>query len=325
MSPPVDFDEVLTEHGLGSLRRASTVTLQVNVGKRCNQACHHCHVDAGPKRTEIMTDATAARVIELLARNPQLGVLDVTGGAPELAGCFRELVTRRAPARAARDRSPQSHRAVRGRAGGPGALPGRATGRGGGEPAVLRRGERRRAARRRRLREEHRRAADAERARLRASRVAAAPRPGLQPGRRLPAAASRTQLEADYRERLGERFGITFHHLLTITNMPISRFAAQLARDRRGGALHGPAGEPLQSRHRARADVPRARQRGMGRPRCTTATSTRCWSCRSARRAPPPSGTSTISRRSTEPPSRPVAHCFGCTAGAGSSCGGTIA
>ena len=48
MNWSVDFAEVLAQHGLGSLRRASTVTLQVNVGKRCNQACHHCHVDAGP-------------------------------------------------------------------------------------------------------------------------------------------------------------------------------------------------------------------------------------------------------------------------------------
>src|SRR5262249_16770024 len=92
MSATVYFDEVLAEHGLGSLRRASTVTLQVNVGKRCNQVCHHCPVDPGPKRRGVMNDATAARVIELLARNPQLTVLDLTGGAPELAGCFRELV-----------------------------------------------------------------------------------------------------------------------------------------------------------------------------------------------------------------------------------------
>src|SRR6516165_7003854 len=86
------FLRALRENGVQELLREETTTLQVNVGKRCNQACHHCHVDAGPNRTEIMNDATAARVIELLARNPQLAVLDVTGGAPEIAGCFRELV-----------------------------------------------------------------------------------------------------------------------------------------------------------------------------------------------------------------------------------------
>src|SRR5262245_16010072 len=88
-----DFAGVLTAHGLGTLRRVAPTTLQVNVGKRCNQACHHCHVDAGPKRTEIMSDAVADRIVGLLAGNPGIELLDVTGGAPELAPCFRSLVS----------------------------------------------------------------------------------------------------------------------------------------------------------------------------------------------------------------------------------------
>src|SRR5712692_6139784 len=87
-----DFDETLLHHRLGPLRRLAPHTLQVNVGKLCNQACHHCHVDAGPKRTEIMASDTVERVLAVLARNPGLEVLDLTGGAPELNPSFRRLV-----------------------------------------------------------------------------------------------------------------------------------------------------------------------------------------------------------------------------------------
>jgi len=66
--------------------------LQVNVGKLCNQACHHCHVGAGPKRTEVMTAAMADRLIRLMQASPQLETLDLTGGAPELNPSFRALV-----------------------------------------------------------------------------------------------------------------------------------------------------------------------------------------------------------------------------------------
>ncbi|MBA3503590.1 MAG: arsenosugar biosynthesis radical SAM protein ArsS [Deltaproteobacteria bacterium] len=86
-----DFDGALAEHGQ-VLRRTTTTTLQVNVGKLCNQACHHCHVEAGPKRTEIMPREVAVRVIELLAANPSVATLDITGGAPELNPSFRWLV-----------------------------------------------------------------------------------------------------------------------------------------------------------------------------------------------------------------------------------------
>src|SRR6266404_6321514 len=86
------FHETLASHGLAPLRRGAVTTLQVNVGKLCNQACHHCHVDAGPKRTEIMPPATAARVLDLLAASPSVAALDLTGGAPELNPSFRDLV-----------------------------------------------------------------------------------------------------------------------------------------------------------------------------------------------------------------------------------------
>ena len=87
------FDATLSGHGLGELRSDRITTLQVNVGKRCNLACTHCHVEAGPKRTEIMTEATARRLIALLAAAPGVTALDLTGGAPELNPNFRYLVT----------------------------------------------------------------------------------------------------------------------------------------------------------------------------------------------------------------------------------------
>jgi radical SAM/Cys-rich protein len=87
------FEEVLAEKGVGPLLREETTTLQVNVGKRCNQACHHCHVDASPKRTEIMPRRVAERVLELLDNSPSVRTVDITGGAPELNPNFRYLVT----------------------------------------------------------------------------------------------------------------------------------------------------------------------------------------------------------------------------------------
>jgi len=78
------------------LRRSRLTTLQVNLGYRCNQSCVHCHVNAGPKRTEMMDAATIRLIPEVLAAR-KLEALDLTGGAPELHTRFRWLV------RAARD------------------------------------------------------------------------------------------------------------------------------------------------------------------------------------------------------------------------------
>jgi len=93
-APPrtsVDFDEKLTAYGM-ELRATTIDTLQVNVGKLCNQACKHCHVDASPKRTEIMTRETAEAIVDVVRRF-RIGIVDITGGAPELNPSFRYLVT----------------------------------------------------------------------------------------------------------------------------------------------------------------------------------------------------------------------------------------
>ncbi len=87
---PKNFEEKLAAHGL-ELRASQIETLQVNVGKLCNQACKHCHVDASPARTEIMSRETAAQVIKALGQF-RIPTLDITGGAPELNPSFRYLV-----------------------------------------------------------------------------------------------------------------------------------------------------------------------------------------------------------------------------------------
>jgi len=75
------------------LRATGLRTLQINVGKVCNQACRHCHVDAGPARTESMSARVAERCLELLEKH-RFPVFDITGGAPELNPSFRKMVTR---------------------------------------------------------------------------------------------------------------------------------------------------------------------------------------------------------------------------------------
>ncbi|MDQ2774099.1 MAG: arsenosugar biosynthesis radical SAM protein ArsS [Acidobacteriota bacterium] len=88
----MNFPSTLAQHGFDGLRRAAVETLQINVGKVCNQACHHCHVEAGPKRTESMTRETAERVLKLLRNTSEVQTVDITGGAPELNPNFRKIV-----------------------------------------------------------------------------------------------------------------------------------------------------------------------------------------------------------------------------------------
>jgi len=85
------FEETLDAAGLWPLQATGIDVMQINVGKLCNQTCRHCHVDAGPDRTEVMTRATAEACIEALRRT-DIPTVDITGGAPELCPSFRWLV-----------------------------------------------------------------------------------------------------------------------------------------------------------------------------------------------------------------------------------------
>jgi radical SAM/Cys-rich protein len=84
------FEQKLIEHDR-TLRRAPLQTLQINVGRKCNQACRHCHVDAAPWRTEMIDEATALRVGEWIRRHHP-PIVDITGGAPELSEFFRYFI-----------------------------------------------------------------------------------------------------------------------------------------------------------------------------------------------------------------------------------------
>ena len=86
-----EFDQAVSEAGLEPLRPGPIEIFQINVGKLCNQTCRHCHVDAGPDRREVMSRETMELCLEALART-EIPTVDITGGAPELNPHFRFLV-----------------------------------------------------------------------------------------------------------------------------------------------------------------------------------------------------------------------------------------
>jgi radical SAM/Cys-rich protein len=88
----VPFQKKLEVAGLFPLKPTQLEIFQVNVGKMCNQVCKHCHVDAGPDRKEIMTRETMQQCLDILAANPSFKTVDLTGGAPELNPDFRWFV-----------------------------------------------------------------------------------------------------------------------------------------------------------------------------------------------------------------------------------------
>jgi radical SAM/Cys-rich protein len=85
------FDAALQAASLYPLRPVRIEILQINVGKKCNQTCRHCHVDAGPDRTETMGAPVIDACLRVLAES-RIPTLDVTGGAPELHPAFRRIV-----------------------------------------------------------------------------------------------------------------------------------------------------------------------------------------------------------------------------------------
>jgi radical SAM/Cys-rich protein len=230
--PSPSFESTLARHGLAPLRRAVPTTLQVNVGKRCDLACHHCHVEAGPKRSETMDERTAQRVLALLARDPRLATLDLTGGAPEMCAQFRPLVEgARRLGREVIDRCNLTILFEPGQEDTAKFLAAQGARIVASLPCYTREN------------------VDAQRGRgvfaksieaLRALNALGYGQPGSELvldlvynplGAFLP--GDQAELEARYRQELAELFGIGFHHLFTITNVPIRRFAHMLAREGR--------------------------------------------------------------------------------------------
>jgi radical SAM/Cys-rich protein len=93
--PVEPFRQTLAKHGL-SLTRVKLTTLQVNLGLLCNQACRHCHLEAGPNREEVMSKETVDQVVTMAQRFP-FEVIDITGGAPEMNPNLAEMIERLAP------------------------------------------------------------------------------------------------------------------------------------------------------------------------------------------------------------------------------------
>ena len=87
------FDEALGASGLFPLHARGIDIFQINVGRKCNQTCRHCHVDAGPDRTEMMPDDVLDKCLEVID-TADIGTVDITGGAPELHKRWREIVVR---------------------------------------------------------------------------------------------------------------------------------------------------------------------------------------------------------------------------------------
>jgi radical SAM/Cys-rich protein len=87
-----DFATAIAAHGHPGLYPESLEILQLNLGKLCNMTCRHCHVDAGPDRREVMNQETIAACLRVLDQTPTIHTVDLTGGAPELNPQFRDLV-----------------------------------------------------------------------------------------------------------------------------------------------------------------------------------------------------------------------------------------
>ena len=217
---------LMKSRGFPHLRRNALETLQVNLGYKCNQACFHCHVNASPDRKEMMSSDTIDEVIAFL-KAAKVTTLDLTGGAPELNDNFRRLVT---SARAMNVRViDRCNLTILGESGQEdtaeflaanqvevsASLPCYSQ-----ENVDKQRGE-----------------GVFEKSIEGLKKLNALgygkPASGLilnlvfnPQGPKLP--PSQEQLEADYHRLLNENFGIAFNHLFTITNMPIQRFGSTL-------------------------------------------------------------------------------------------------
>ena len=317
---------LLRDTDFPKLRRRELETLQVNLGYRCNQTCLHCHVNAGPARKEEMDAATAALVIEVV-RARDIRVVDLTGGAPELNSNFRSLVVAaRATGARVIDRC---NLTILSEAGQDGL----------GEFLALHRAEVVAS-----LPCYSKENVDAQRGdgvfersieglrRLNALGYGNADS-GLvlnliyNPlGPYLP--PSQSDLERDYRRILGERFGVVFDRLFTLANMPIQRFGSLLISTGQFGAYM----QLLRDAYR-----PENLDGVMCRSLISVDWEGNLYDCDFNQMLGLPLG-----GRSPASPRRHLRdllrdddrfdraaiavadHCYGCTAGQGSSCGGAL-
>ena len=316
------FDDTLARRGVPPLRRDLTTTLQVNVGKRCNQACHHCHVDAGPKRTERMDRGTADRVLALLAASPSVGTLDLTGGAPELSDQFRRLVLgARARGRSVIDRCNLTVLFEPGQEDTAEFLAEHEVAVVASLPCYTAEN-----VERQRGRGVFEKSIDALR-RLNALGYGRPNSPLLLDlvynplGPSLP--PPQAELEERYRDELEQGYGVRFHHLRAFANLPIARFAADLERQGRADEY-----QALLVHHFNPATVPGL----MCRTLVSVGYDGRLYDCDFDQMLDLPLGAGPRTVYDLDDleglAGAAIAtgsHCFGCTAGAGSSCSGALA
>jgi radical SAM/Cys-rich protein len=216
------FETELGRHGI-SLRRGNFRVLQINVGRKCNQTCTHCHVDAGPHRTEMMDETTAARVREWITRH-RPAVVDITGGAPELSAHFRDFViTARSAGAHVIDRNNLTIIETASHAWLPGFLAEHQVEVVASLPCYLEEnvdGQRGDGVFAKSLRALRKLNAAGYGTRLPLTLVYNPTGPSLPPDQR--------ELEDDYRRELKARHDIVFTRLIAITNQPIARFADEL-------------------------------------------------------------------------------------------------
>lgn len=314
------FARVLESNNL-KLNRKRTEILQVNIGRRCNQACHHCHVESSPLRTENMEAPTVARLVELLGNSKAIHTVDITGGAPEMNPNFREFVASvRAMGKTVIDRCnltilfengqedtaqflrDQSVHIVA-------SLPCYSKEnvekqRGGGVFSKSVEA----------LKILNRLGYGKVGSGLNLDLVYNPTGPFLPP--------SQEKLETDYKRELRELFDIEFNRLFTITNMPIKRFLHDLERS---GKLDSYM--ELLANH----FNPHAAEGIMCRNLVSVAWNGDLFDCDFNQMLEMPLG---AGRRTiwniesleelNDKPIKFANHCFGCTAGAGSSCGGSL-
>ncbi|RUL89164.1 arsenosugar biosynthesis radical SAM (seleno)protein ArsS [Tautonia sociabilis] len=316
--PP--FEQSLSSHGLSPLTATGIDVLQLNLGKLCNQTCKHCHVDAGPDRTEVMTRETMEQCLRALEAT-EIPRVDLTGGAPELNPHFRWLVERvRALGRHVIDRCNLTILRVP---------------RFRDLPAFL---------------AEHRvevvaslpsflpRNTDAQRgdgvfddslAALRLLNDLGYGKEGSGLELHLvynPVGAfpppRQASIEADFRRELKARYDLVFNRLYVITNMPINRFLEFLLRS---GQY-----EPYMNRLVSSFN-PAAAEAVMCRTTLSVGWDGLLYDCDFNQQLELPTAPGVPSHIADFDPAslsrRPITtglHCYGCTAGAGSGCGGQV-
>lgn len=324
-SPRHDFEVQLQRHGL-ELTPQSVETLQINLTKLCNQACRHCHVDSSPSRKEKLSHEDVEKCLEILARHPQIKNLDLTGGAPELHPDFDDIVERasalgkhvmvRHNLTVQFDGNPQTGEKktylpeffAKHRVEVISSLPyyqeyftDAQRGSGVFKQSI---------AGIRRLNES---GYGVEGTGLLLNLVYNPVGPYLP--------ASQASLEADYKRELKEKFGLVFNGLFTITNMPINRFRLHLEKS---GQYDGYMDKLLS------AFNPVAAQGVMCRSLLSVDHEGRIYDCDfNQQLGMTANGAGHISAFDFDAllhrRIRWGSHCLGCTAGAGSSCGGATA